>query len=181
MIAFALLLPIRGLRSTRLGVMRRDLRGEAQVTPPLHCTASHKIVRSCLGMYCGSCGETRNFKTTCSAAEHEAALELLKIDAAATGRYALELFKIDAAAKEGQAQREADANNIRSQNLTVLTFCLIVLFVSFFSSSEGASWVTKTVVPLLNGAWKKLSGAAGAVLGFVVGRDRDWHPLLRHP
>ena len=105
----------------------------------------------------------------------------LPSSAATTGRYALELLKIDAAAKEGQAQREADANNIRSQNLTVLTFCLIVLFVSFFSSSEGASWVTKTVVPLLNGAWKKLSGAAGAVLGFVVGRDRDWHLLLRHP
>ena len=139
LIAYALFLPIRGLRSTRLGVMRRELRdlegGEAQVTPP-NCTASHKIARSFLGLYCSSYGETRNFKTTClpAAAEHEAAT-------------ALELLKINAASKESQAQREAVAKNIRSQNLTVVIFCAFTLFVSCFASRELASWVTKTVVP----------------------------------
>jgi hypothetical protein len=198
-IAFVSLLPIRGLRSTRLGVTRRGFRdlegGKAQV--PLNCTASHKIARSFLGMYCSSCGETSNFKTTClpAAAEHEAAgalellkinaaakeshaLELLKINAAAKESHALELLKINAAAKESQAQREAVAKNIRSQNLTVLVFCVFTLFVSYFASREVASWITKTVVPQLNGARQKLYSAVGAVLGFLIGRVRDWHFLF---
>ena len=142
MIAYALFLPIRGLRSMQLGLMRRELRdlegGEAQVTPP-NCTAPHKIARSFVGLYCSSCGETRIFKTTClpAAAEHEAAtaLELLKINAAAKEN----LLKINAAVKESQAQREAVAKYICSQNLTVVIFCAFAFFVSCFASREVAS------------------------------------------